>query len=111
MPKIHMGSDATLIAVASIPPRIWAQDKETWKAWLLSLKASAATKQTYKRVIAEFYDAIEKPILECTEDDLATYARVDGLWRATSTATRRMMVLRAYWAFAKQQAESEVSHD
>lgn len=100
MTKIHIGSDATFVAVASIPPRIWEQDKALWKAWLASLKAKAATIQQYKRIVTEFYFSMEKPIGECSEADLAFYKRVDGLSLASSTVSRRMRIIRAYWTFA-----------
>lgn len=111
MTRIHMGSDATLIAVASIPPRIWAQDKETWKAWYLSLKAKPATKQTYKRIIAEFYCVIEKPILQCEQADLTDYECACDCCGdpAGDTLKQHMRIIRRYWTFAKKQAESEVS--
>lgn len=105
MGRIHMGSDATLVTVASIPPRIWEQDKETWKAWYLSLKAKPATKQTYKRVIAEFYCVIEKPILQCEQSDLMDYESACDVWDdpPTNTLKQHMRIIRAYWTFAKQQ--------
>lgn len=106
MTKIRMGSNATLIAVASIPPRIWEQDKDTWKAWATSLNVSFHTKEVYKRTICTFYDACNKPIRDVTDDDVHRYEtalREDG--RSESTIKRHLSPIKAYWTFARKQAE------
>lgn len=108
MTRIHAGSDSTLIAVASIPPRIWEQDKAIWKAWSTSLKATLATRQKYKRIIAELYHATNMAILQLTEKDLTDYAEIDlRYWEelAPSTIKQRMSIIRAYWKFAHEQPQ------
>lgn len=98
-----MGSDSSLIAVASIPPRIWERDKETWKAWYYSLtKASSATKQQYKRYIADFLYEVNKSITEVTEQDIAEYERGLQAVVVSTSVANRMRPIRAYWKFAKQ---------
>lgn len=107
MTRIYMGSDSTLIAVASIPPRIWEQDKAIWKSWTTSRKATLATRQKYKKVIADFYYTIEKAILQVTEQDLSDYAEACRCTDDLSPATikQHMNIIRAYWKFAQKQSQ------
>lgn len=103
MSRISMGSDSTLIAVASIPPRIWEQDKHIWKAWSTTLKATLATRQRYKRIIADFYDSFNKPIRQVTENDIMSYElALQACGQAASTIRRSLAPIRAYWKFAQQ---------
>jgi hypothetical protein len=85
----------------AIPPAIWEQDQDIWSAWVAQSNASMKTIAQYKRIITEFYYAMERPILECTEADLSFYERADGLFLAKSTVAQRASVIRRYWTFAK----------
>lgn len=99
----NLRRDTTLIAVASISPRIWEQDKATWKAWYVSLTASAATKQSYKRYIADFYYEVNKTIAEVTEQDILDYDAELSKILSPSSVNTRLRAIRAYWKFAQSQ--------
>lgn len=109
MSRIQMGSSATLITAASIPPRIWEQDKAMWRAWLDSLNAGIRTKQTYKGYIVDFTYEIEKSISQVTEQDILDYHTMLGEHSAASSAKARIRVIRAYWNFARAQVPGSMN--
>lgn len=108
MTRIQAGSNSTLIAVASIPPRIWEQDKKVWRAWYESLSASIASRQQYKRYIADFLHEINKSISEITNQDILDYGGVLSTQYAPNTVNSRIGTIRAYWKFAQEHKEATV---
>jgi site-specific recombinase XerD len=88
----------------------WEQDKALWKAWTTCSKARLATRQKYKKIIADFYFVTEKAILQVTEQDLSDYAESSLSFAeelAPSTIKQRMNIIRAYWKFAHRQASAQ----
>lgn len=106
---MKMESDSTLIAVASIPMRIWAVDSGTWKAWLTSRyadkKTTSTTKQRCKKAVADFYYLLELPISEVTEEHISDYqAYLRG--RYCEGSVRSLIApIRSYWRFAHTQVK------
>lgn len=89
--------------VAAIPPHIWEQDQATWKAWIASIDVSFHTLQAYKRMIAGFYQLLELPIKQVTEQNISDYEAYLSYDKTERTVRTHMTPIRSYWRFAQQQ--------
>lgn len=96
MRRIQAKSNTT----TAIPPRIWEQDQDAWRAWAASLNVDYHTKETYKRAICAFYGACWKSVTSWAEDDFRQYEallRADG--RPENYIKQHVNPVRAYWRF------------
>lgn len=83
-----------------IPPHIWQVDQPLWKQWMTSIDPSYDTKQTYKQVITRFYNVLELPIQQITEQHLEDYqVYLQEIGKSEHTVRTYMATIRKYWRF------------
>lgn len=93
---------------SSLPQHIREQDQAIWKSWMDSRNVSSVdAKRVYVRHLRGFYECIEKPIREASENDIVSYEL--GLRAAGGlspvTIGHMLKTVRNYWTFARQGQE------